>query len=96
MKLVVSAAAGRDLDSIYDYTRGQWGEEQADRYVHELWDAFSAVARDPGRGLPATGSPAGYRRLRQGSHFIFYRIRADVLRVERVLHVRMHAVRHLS
>ena len=35
---------------IHDYTVGEWGEEQAVKYVHALWDALEEVAATPGRG----------------------------------------------
>lgn len=95
MKLVVSRAAGRDLDAIFDYTVEHWGIEQAGRYVGSFDLAFGTLRRYPELGRPSV-RPSGYRRLRHESHFIFYRIRADVLHIERIFHVRMQIPRHLA
>jgi len=56
---------------------------------------FGTLRRYPGLGSSSL-RPSGYRRLRHESHFIFYRVRGNVLHIERILHVRMHIPRHLS
>jgi plasmid stabilization system protein ParE len=41
MRLRLSQLALEDIDRIDDYyTVDQWGTEQADKYVHALWDAL--------------------------------------------------------
>lgn len=39
----ITAAAERDLEGIWKYTRREWGLEQAERYVDLLSAAFRAV-----------------------------------------------------
>jgi toxin ParE1/3/4 len=88
----IAAAAGRDLGSIYDYTIQRWGAAQADRYAAALEAAISGLADRAGTGAQR----GGYRRVRCGSHFIFYRRIGKRIRVERVLHERMDFPRHLA
>ncbi|MDT8758176.1 type II toxin-antitoxin system RelE/ParE family toxin [Sphingomonas psychrotolerans] len=95
LKLVVAAAAGRDLDSIYDYTATHWGVEQADRYVGSFDAAYQLLLRQPGIGSPSDHG-FGYRRLRHERHLIYYSVGPKLLRIERVLHYRMDAPRHLA
>ena len=44
MRLRLSKLAIEDITLIHDYTVGEWGEEQAVKYVHALWDALEEVA----------------------------------------------------
>jgi toxin ParE1/3/4 len=48
----LSPAAERDLESIWKYTLGEWGLEQADRYTDLLTAAFQALAESP-KSAPA-------------------------------------------
>ena len=54
MRLRISKLAYSDLDSIYAQTISRWGQEQADLYLHALWDALEKVAAAPERWRPRT------------------------------------------
>jgi toxin ParE1/3/4 len=64
--------AARRLDEIYQYTRGRWGEAQAERYIRGLFDCFDAIAnrRLPWRSVPAQLGVHGYF-CRYEKHFIY-------------------------
>ena len=94
LRLVISVAADRDLDAIYDYTATHWGVAQASRYVGSFDAAFVGLLDRPEMGRPVSSS-SGHWRLRHESHFIYYRILPGTLRIVRVLHRRMDAPRHL-
>jgi toxin ParE1/3/4 len=36
--------AVKDLNAIWEYTKEQWSEEQADRYYYALLDSFQDIA----------------------------------------------------
>lgn len=74
-QLTYSQRAEKDLEEIAKYTVRKWGESQADRYVEELEAACQRLVDQPflGRFLDPSGSEI--RRLEQGSHVIFYRLR---------------------
>ena len=38
--VVLSPKAKADLSDIWDYTYSEWGVEQAEKYVRELWAAM--------------------------------------------------------
>jgi plasmid stabilization system protein ParE len=42
-KILLSPLAERDLVGIWRYSLAQWGEAQADRYLDELEEGFSAL-----------------------------------------------------
>ncbi|MQT12611.1 type II toxin-antitoxin system RelE/ParE family toxin [Segnochrobactrum spirostomi] len=95
-RLLLSAAARRDLRSIVVYTREVWGTSQAERYRRMLEDAFERLRSDehPGCSRPDLG--AGRSSLRAGRHVVVFRIDGGVVRIVRVLHVSMVPRRHLG
>jgi toxin ParE1/3/4 len=40
----VQHSAGHRLDEIYVYTRDQWGDAQAERYIRGMFARFEAIA----------------------------------------------------
>ena len=96
MGFALSPKARADLDGIWDYSAGRWGEDQADRYIHLLADAFSDLADGSIPGSNADHIRKGYFKLPVGSHVVFYRkSAAGGIEVVRVLHQRMDVSRHL-
>lgn len=91
----LTPAAERDLESIWTYTAGQWGVEQADRYIDVLTSAFSELADSPRTGPSCEHIRPGYRRWRVEQHMIYFRVTEYGIAVARVLHQRMDAPRHL-
>jgi toxin ParE1/3/4 len=85
-----------DLDSIWEYTEGTWGEDQAVLYLRKLDRAFSDIAINPTLGRSAENIRQGYFRFIVGKHVVFYReieSNSDVDTV-RVLHQSMDFERH--
>lgn len=93
--IVLTPQAKDDVVSIAAFTLDRWGDAQMVRYVDGLHGRFDHLARFPkaGRRRPDVGR--SYRSVVQGSHVIFYRIRAKEVIIVRILHGRMSAVRHL-
>lgn len=87
--------ARADLDEIWDYTVGLWGNDQAERYLRLIQSAIELIAADPEKGRCCDDVREGYRRFRVGSHILFYRMADDVVDVVRILHQRMDVERHL-
>lgn len=95
----LTPAAQRDLSSIWDYTREQWDENQAETYILEIRNAIERIAEWPDRGQTVDAIRAGYRRYAIGRHLIYFiahhdrdHDRVDVIRI---LHQRMDPTRHL-
>ena len=94
-RLRVSAAAARDVERIALYSRQRWGVAVAVRYVVGLDAAMRKLRRLPllesnyGEVIP------GVRRYHYRSHFLYYVVSDDSVRIVRILHVRMSPTRHL-
>lgn len=86
----LSRKAGSDLKDIYKYTYHEYGEEQADRYLSALEDAFELLSETPliCRKREEFVPPVRIHHCKK--HLIIY-IRQDnnCILVVRVLHERM-------
>jgi toxin ParE1/3/4 len=88
----IEPVASDRLDEIYIYTRDQWGEEQAARYIEGLFARIEAiVARDfPWRAIPAEFGVRGYF-CRYEHHYIYWKMLGDGrIGIATILHERMH------
>lgn len=95
MRLILSEAADADIDGISEYTIKTWGEAQADIYVGGLIEALDGIAANPTIGHRAEETPKRYRRLRYGSHLIYFKVTDTTVLIVRVLHAQMDPKRHL-
>ena len=94
-EVVKRPLAYADLEGIWLYTFGQWGEEQADRYLRQLDEQITALASTPERGKSAEMIRAGYYSIHAGRHLVFYTFTDTIVSVRRVLHDQMDVGRHL-
>jgi toxin ParE1/3/4 len=88
----IQAGASQQLDEIHAYTRKIWGQVQADRYIHGLFDLFQAIAerRTLWRPVPAEFGVTGYF-CRYEKHFIYWKLLSDgSVGIVTILHERMH------
>jgi toxin ParE1/3/4 len=75
-----------DLEAIWDYTVKQWGVEQAERYLQELFGCFEELAANPRLGRERDDVKAGYRSFPQGRHVVFYVIATAGIEVIGIVH----------
>lgn len=94
-QIILSPKAKADLSDIWDYTLAEWGVEQAEKYVRELWAAMQAQALDHSTSVDISDVRKGYRKTRSGSHAIFFKLTDNGIDVIRILHQRMDFERHL-
>lgn len=94
-RVAFSPAAIADLNEIWDYTAGQWGPDQADRYTDDIRDSCDSLARGEthGRGVNLRD---GYLKYAVGRHFVFFCMDGAGIVVVRILHQSMDVDRHLS
>jgi toxin ParE1/3/4 len=78
--------ARADLEAIWIYTVEQWGVEQAERYLHGVFDCFEELAANPRLGRDRDDVKAGYRSFPQGRHVVFYLIASEGIEVIGVVH----------
>ena len=94
-EVILSPGARLDLSAIWDYTLSQWGVDQAEKYVRDLSLAMEQAASDPAKSVDIGDVRTGYRKLRSGSHVIFFKITDAGIDVVRILHKRMDFDRQL-
>lgn len=94
MAVKIQEAASLRLDDIYRYTRDQWGEAQADRYIIGMFEAFGRIEAHGvvSRPIPAEFGVEGFV-FRYEHHFVYWRrmTNGDV-GIVTVLHQRMHQI----
>ncbi|PYE13208.1 type II toxin-antitoxin system RelE/ParE family toxin [Paraburkholderia silvatlantica] len=86
---VLSPAAERDLDDIWDYTVGRWGEAQAERYILSIESSVAGLVEGTQPSLSAADVREGYRKARVGMHVVFFRESPSLIDVVRILHQQM-------
>ena len=91
----LSGKAKVDVKEIGRYTQQRWGVEQRNRYLGELDACFQKIGANPTLGNSAEAIRAGYRRIRGGSHVVFFRKAGNEVEIVRVLHERMLPGKHL-
>lgn len=90
-KIVIAPQARADTQRIWRYTAEEFGEHAADAYVRELNQAMQLVREFPDMGSDRSDVRRGYRRIRSGSHLIFYIASETEIYVMRILHERQDA-----
>jgi len=94
--VVLSPKAKADLSDIWDYTYSEWGAEQAEKYVRELWAVIQEQTCDLTKAIDIGDVRKGYMKVRSGSHAVFLKVTRDgVVDVVRILHKKMDFDRHL-
>lgn len=86
---VLTPAAQADLEDIWRYSVQQWSFAQAERYIRAIGDACEDLASGVHTGQDAMDIRAGYRKLKVGSHVLFFRRSGDTIDIVRILHRRM-------
>ncbi len=82
--------ADADLDAIVDYTRREWGDAQARRYLEKLRKCLDVISNDDMRYRVETGFAAPVRVMRCQHHYIFCQPRVgEPALILAILHERM-------
>jgi toxin ParE1/3/4 len=92
---ILSPRAQGDLDAIWNYTAERWSENQAERYIRDIWQAIQDVTNNPTRARACDNIRSGYRRYAVGSHVLYFRLVGGQIDIVRILHQRMDFDRHL-
>ena len=95
-KIVLSPKAKVDLSQVWEYTCAEWGNEQAEKYIREIWAAIEELSSDLTKSVDIGDVRNGYRKVRSGAHVIFFKAtKGGNLDVVRLLHQKMDFDRHL-
>jgi plasmid stabilization system protein ParE len=90
----VQEAASWRMDEIYRHTRERWGEQQADRYVTGLFEAFAGVEtrKTLSKPIPAGFGVEGFF-FRYERRFVYWRrLSNGDIGIVTILHERMHQI----
>ncbi len=87
--------ADSDLEDIWRYTLGRWGAAQADRYIDQLADCFSAIGDGQVHTRELKGNAKGARLYRCQHHYICY-LPFDPPLIIAILHERMDLLARLK
>jgi toxin ParE1/3/4 len=93
--LYPSSARASRYSGIWTFSLAEWGLTQADRYIADMEARFRAIAENPKIGQACDQIRKGHYRIASGSHFIFYRVDKEQIRIVRVLHRRRDFRSHL-
>jgi toxin ParE1/3/4 len=94
MAVQIQEAASLRLDEIYRYTRKHWGDDQANRYITGLFEAFERIQthQTMSKPVPAAFGVRGYF-IRYERHFVYWRRLANGdVGIVTILHERMHQI----
>ena len=81
----LSNEAREDLIRIHRYGVERFGESQADKYFHTIFEYFELIAKNPLSFESAGHIRPGYRRCVCGSESIFYRINNDIAEIMAII-----------
>lgn len=83
---VLSPEAILDLQNIYDFTVGEWGETQGEKYLNEIYAVFERLVHNAGIGRLRADLGDGLRSIPTGAHLIFFQPLQSDVAIIRVLH----------
>ena len=95
-RIEISPRAQAEIVGIWEYTAREYGEDAVDAYVTELDAVMQRVSEYPQMGADCSEVRKGYRRIRAGSHMIYYVPHKRGIDVMRVMHPRQHAREQLK
>lgn len=85
-KYILSQEADFDLEDIFDYTKEEFGLDQAVHYLTEINILFEKLILTPHAGRSRNEIKLGLYSIMVNQHIIFYRILTSHIRIVRVMH----------
>lgn len=95
-EVIVRPDVEADIEDCADYTTGEWGHEQARKYVRELRRAIESLATTASRYPLYDEVYPGLRRKRSGKHHIYYLAFKDRVEIVNVVHIQRDPGLHLK
>lgn len=80
------ASAIRDLQSISASTRERWGEDLASKYADQLRTDIKGLREFALRFPEHIARSGRYRKMRSGSHLVFYLVVGEQVEIVRIVH----------
>lgn len=92
----ISRLALKDLDEIWEYTAEHWSKQQANKYFKEIILVINKICNNSEIGKPIDDIKIGHRRINVKSHMIIYKIKKEIIYIDRILHQKMDIDEHIS
>ena len=97
LKLTLRQEAIDDLTDIWNYTKTEWSENQAEKYYQTIKSSCKLIAENPNIGKNYKEISRHLFGLKSEKHIIFYSIISDFeIEVIRILHERMDLISRLT
>ena len=93
---VLSEETKADIDEIYEFGEGKFGQDQAIKYLIGLEEHFEKLSANYHIGRARNDIKKGLYSIPYISHIIFYRILKDRIRIVRVLYGGRDLIRFLD
>ena len=91
----ISIRALEDLTAIWEYTKLNWSEAQAEKYTNNLFDRLENL--DVKKSKSINTQYGKYFLTSSEKHYIIYRLRDDdIFYIVRILHQQMDIERHIK
>ncbi|MBL0192352.1 MAG: type II toxin-antitoxin system RelE/ParE family toxin [Saprospiraceae bacterium] len=91
----ISKLALKDLDEIWKYSAEQWSQQQANRYYEDISEMILEICHNPEIGKPIDYISQGHRRLNVRSHMLVYKVKNEIIYIDRILHQKMDIDKYL-
>jgi plasmid stabilization system protein ParE len=98
LNLDLSDLAAEDLENMLSFSYSRFGYAQTQKYFQQFQNVILELRKAP-EAPPSrlvTGIPDQVSYRRANSHYIFYQIRNNTLRVSRILHTSTDYLQHLE
>ncbi len=94
-EISISPKASADIIEIWNYTARTHSEDAADSYIRAIDGTMAMALQFPEIGSDYSEIRQGYRKLRSGSHLIFYLPTESGINIIRILHQRVDCLTQL-
>jgi len=97
LKLILRQEAIDDLSDIWNYTKTEWSESQAEKYYQSIKTSCKLIADNPNVGKNYKEISRHLFGFKSGKHIIFYSVISETeIEIIRILHERMDLISRLT
>lgn len=94
-KIQLKPKAYEDLESIFKYSKLNFGKVKAVEYINEINQAFVNISKGRSMGKNCDYIKIDLLKFNVNSHVVFYRLKQNITEVIRILHQKQDYPRHL-
>ena len=95
MNFEISNRAKQDLEEIFVFTIEKWSLKQAKLHYSYIFEEINVICNTPKIGMSITEIKEYHRIWKIKSHLIIYKVKNEVIYIDRILHRRMDVIREV-